>query len=200
MMKAARCPSAPLCDRKHKHSLYSFCQIFTWKHRDAGMNCCCPHLPTPEMSTSFSSCIARAVLVMSMEDMDRSSLSAKSAGSGFITATSESEKPGKAMTPADKNMNTVTCQGDLYVVYHPPLKPLHICTDQGPWLSGWVEVEENPGGWPAPGLTHLHFGLKVPSKAPGKQTENSSVTASNTWISCNSTLSQSVAKLALNIR
>ena len=56
------------------------------------------YLPTPEISPSFSSCIASAVLVMSMDDMDSSSLSTKSAVSGVITATSESEKPWGANT------------------------------------------------------------------------------------------------------
>lgn len=50
-------------------------------------------VPTPDISVSFSSCMVSEVFVMSMEDMDRSSLSATSEGSGFITATSESEKP-----------------------------------------------------------------------------------------------------------
>lgn len=50
------------------------------------------YLPIPEMSQSFSSCIARAVLVMSMDEMDRSSLSATSEASGVAAATSESEK------------------------------------------------------------------------------------------------------------
>lgn len=44
------------------------------------------------MSHSFSSCIASAVLVMSMDDIERSSLSSKSAGSGVIISDS-SEKP-----------------------------------------------------------------------------------------------------------
>lgn len=49
--------------------------------------------PIPEMSQSFSSCIARAVLVMSMDETDKSSLSAASEASGVATAASESEKP-----------------------------------------------------------------------------------------------------------
>lgn len=51
-----------------------------------------PHVRTPEMSHSFSSCIASAVLVMSMDDVERSSLSGRSAGSGVAIADS-SEKP-----------------------------------------------------------------------------------------------------------
>lgn len=51
-----------------------------------------PNVRTPEMSHSFSSCIASAVLVMSMDDTERSSLSSTSAGSRVIIADS-SEKP-----------------------------------------------------------------------------------------------------------
>lgn len=56
---------------------------------------CCPDLPTPEISPSFSSCIVRKVLVMSMDDMDRSSLSVRFAGSEFVTVTFDCEKPEK---------------------------------------------------------------------------------------------------------
>lgn len=51
-----------------------------------------PNLRTPEMSHSFSSCMASAVLVMSMDETERSSLSSKSAGSGVVIVDSP-EKP-----------------------------------------------------------------------------------------------------------
>lgn len=69
------------------------------------MCCCRLNLPTPEISLFLSSCIASDVSVMSMDDMDRSSLSNRSAGSGFITAASPPEKPGK-MTQKHFNVHT----------------------------------------------------------------------------------------------
>lgn len=128
----------------------------------------------PEMSQSFSSCIARAVLVMSMDETDRSSLSAKSAASGLITATSESERPEKKKSRGQSREYTIGIQKE-----HPqkmiwrehPRKMMNMWTNRGPWLSGWVEVEGLPEGWPAPGPTDLHFGLKEPSKVPENQTQ-----------------------------
>lgn len=100
--------------------------------------------------------MARAVLVMSMDEMDKSSLSAASEGSGVAAATSESEKPANQHHNINSRINpngTGARTGDT-------------STNLGPSLSGRVEEELLPAGPPAPRPTHPHFGWGGPSKAP----------------------------------
>ena len=85
-----------------KHNMSRQCNI-QWNVPSLNRN-----IPIPEMlSMSFSSFTARDVLVMSMDETDRSSLSAMSEGSEFMIATSESEKPWKINTNTDVSITVI---------------------------------------------------------------------------------------------
>lgn len=94
MIGAIYSPPAPLYNRKSNTVLIN-CYAKSPGHWSELL---WVNSPTPEISLSFSSCMAREVWVMSIDDVDTSSLSNKSAASGIIAGKSVSEKPEKTST------------------------------------------------------------------------------------------------------